>query len=214
MPLTDEELKSMAPSLFTTHPHPNVSEKYHFIPTIDVIDEIRHYRWFPVTVQESGVREAAREGFQRHLVRFRHFDDLLDPKEDAVELLLFNSHDRTTAFSIAAGVYRFVCANGLVIADTVFERHTVRHIGERNDDLHRAIQSVTQSRPMLEERIRRFRQTGLDEIEKLAFARAAIPLRFKPHQRVDPARLLQPRREADKRDDLYTVMNVVQETLG
>jgi len=36
-PLTNEQLKQQAPALFTEEPHYDVSDKYHFIPTIDVI---------------------------------------------------------------------------------------------------------------------------------------------------------------------------------
>ena len=40
-PLSNEQLNSLSPTLFTQEPHSEVSEKYHFIPTIDVIEEIR-----------------------------------------------------------------------------------------------------------------------------------------------------------------------------
>jgi len=119
-PLTQDELLAQAPALFTEEPHFKVSDMYHFIPTIDVINEIKQHNLYPTSVQEASVKDESKDGYQRHLVRFRHFDDLLNPKENSVELLLFNSHDRSTAFSISAGIYRFVCANGLVIADSVF----------------------------------------------------------------------------------------------
>jgi len=212
-PLTHTQLYELAPALFTQEPHVDVSDKYHFIPTIDVITNISQYSWHPVSVQEAGVRDADKEGFQRHLVRFRHFDDLLNPKENAVELLLFNSHDRTTAFSIAAGIYRFVCANGLVIADSVFESYKIKHIGERNDDVTTAIERIVAVKSMLEQKIETFGSIALSTPEKLSFAKAAIPLRFEEHLEVDPTDLILPHREADERDDLYTVMNVVQENL-
>jgi len=212
-PLTNEELHERAPTLFTQVPHHEVSEKYHFIPTIEVIEEIRYHRWYPVSVQESSVRKADKEGYQRHLVRFRHFDDLLNPPENAVELLLFNSHDRSTAFSISAGIYRFVCANGLVIADSVFESYKIRHIGEKRNDVLNAIESIAAFKPKLEEKIHTFESITLQHPEKLAFARAAIPLRFEEHLLIDTNELLLPHREEDERDDLYTVMNVIQENL-
>lgn len=212
-PLTNEELQKLAPSLFTKVPYHEVSDRYHFISTIEIIEEIRFYRWYPVHVQESGVRKSEKEGFQRHLVRFRHFDDLLSPSENAVELLLFNSHDRSTAFHIGAGVYRFVCANGLVIADTVFESFKIRHIGEKEDDVRTAIETLTAFKPKLERKIRTFASIVLDYPEKLTFARQALPLRFDEHLRVDPKELLMPRREEDRSNDLYTVMNVIQENL-
>ena len=92
-PLTHSELMKQAPALFTEQPHNDVSDKYHFIPTIDVINEIKKNNWYPVSVSEAKVRDEDKEGYQQHLVRFRHFDDLLNPQDNAVELLLFNSHD-------------------------------------------------------------------------------------------------------------------------
>ncbi len=39
-PLNNQELKELAPTLFTSEPHYEVSDKYHFIPTIKVIEQI------------------------------------------------------------------------------------------------------------------------------------------------------------------------------
>jgi len=212
-PLTYAQLMHKAPALFTEEPHFEVSDKYHFIPTIDVITSIIQYGWHPVSVQEANVRDTDKEGYQRHLVRFRHFDDLLNPPENAVELLLFNSHDRTTTFSISAGIYRFVCANGLVIADSVFESYKIKHIGDKANDIATAIERITHIKPLLEQKIHSFEAISLQVAEKLAFAKASIPLRFEDHLDVDANALLIPHREEDEKDDLYTTLNVIQENL-
>lgn len=212
-PLTHTELLEQAPALFTEQPHHEVSDKYHFIPTIDVITDITQYGWHPVSVQEASVRDLDKEGFQRHLVRFRHFDDLLNPQANAVELLLFNSHDRSTAFSISAGIYRFVCANGLVIADSVFESYKIKHIGERDNDIANAIANITEFKPKLQAKINTFEAISLSRSERESFARAAIPLRFEENLKVDYNDLLMPHREEDRYDDLYTVLNIIQENL-
>ena len=205
---------AQAPALFTEGPYYQVSEKYHFIPTIEVINQIKQHNWYPVNVQEASVRDIEKDGFQRHLVRFRHFDDLLNPKENAVELLLFNSHDRSTAFSISAGIYRFVCANGLVIANNVFESHRIKHIGNnRDNDVATAIANITAFKPKLQEKIKTFESITLSRPEQESFARSAIPLRFEKHLKVDHSDLLVPYREADERDDLYATLNVIQENL-
>ncbi len=213
LPLSNQELMNQAQALFTEEPHFEVSEKYHFIPTIDVINEIKSHNWYPVNVQEASVRDLDKEGFQRHLVRFRHFDDLLNPSENAVELLLFNSHDRTTAFSISVGIYRFVCANGLVIADSVFESYKIKHIGDRDNDVINAIINITSFKPKLEAKIHNFESITLSSTEKEAFAKSAIPLRFDEHLNVDHNDLLVPHRDEDQHNDLYTILNVIQENL-
>ena len=212
-PLTHTELMNQAPALFTEEPHYDASDKYHFVSTIDVITQITAFGWHPVSVQEASVRDTDKEGYQRHLVRCRHFDDLLNPKENAVELLLFNSHDRTTAFSISAGVFRFVCANGLVVADSIFEAYKIKHIGDRENDIHLAIDKISSFKPQLEHKIEQFESIALSQAEKISFARSSTPLRFDKNLQVDHADLLVPHRDEDTKDDLYTVMNVIQENL-
>ena len=212
-PLTQEELMSQAPALFTEEPYCDVSDKYHFIPTIDVINEIKKNNWYPVSVSEAKVRDEDKEGYQQHLVRFRHFDDLLLAPENAVELLLFNSHDRSKSFSISAGIYRFVCSNGLVIADSVFESYKIKHLGDRENDVARAVANITAIKPKLVEKIETLESIQLSQLEKESFARSATPLRFEKHLKVDYADLLVPHREEDTKDNLYTTLNVIQENL-
>lgn len=213
LPLTQTELMSQAPALFTEKPHYDVSDKYHFIPTIDVINEIKANNWHPVSVSEASVRDEDKEGYQQHLVRFRHFDDLLAPQENAVELLLFNSHDRSKSFSISAGIYRFVCSNGLVIADSVFESYKIKHLGDRENDVARAVANITAIKPKLMEKIDTLSSIKLTELEKESFARSSVPLRFSNNLEIDHTDLLIPHRDEDTRDDLYTVLNVIQENL-
>jgi hypothetical protein len=85
-PLKNRELQELAPTLFTQQPHFEVSEKYHFIPTIDVIEEIKSHHWYPVNVSQADVRSDDKQGYQQHCVRFRHFEDLLNQGDNAVEL--------------------------------------------------------------------------------------------------------------------------------
>jgi Domain of unknown function (DUF932) len=213
IPLTHEQLKEQAPALFTAEPHCNVSDKYHFIPTIDVIDEIKKNNWYPVSVSEASVRDLDREGYQQHLVRFRHFDDLLVPQDNAVELILFNSHDRSKSFTISAGIFRFVCSNGLVVAESVFESYKIKHLGDRDNDVAAAVTSITAIKPKLMEKISKLESITLSPFEKESFALSAIPLRFESHLQIDHRDLLVPHREQDSKDDLYTVFNVIQENL-
>ncbi|WP_415397822.1 DUF932 domain-containing protein [Sulfurimonas sp. CS5] len=214
LPLSNEQLKAQAPALFTEEPHNDVSDKYHFIPTIDVINEIKSNNWYPVSVSEASVRDLDKEGYQQHLVRFRYLDDLLLSHEDnAVELLLFNSHDRSKSFSISAGIYRFVCSNGLVIADSVFESYKIKHLGDRENDVATAVANITAIKPKLMEKILKLESIELTQLEKESFARSSIPLRFDKHLLVNHIDLLVPHRDEDTPNDLYTVLNVIQENL-
>ena len=211
-PLTNEQLKAKAPSLFQDQPYHEVSSKYHFIPTIEIIEQLRAENWYPVTVNEAGVRDLSKNGFQQHYVRFQHFSDLINPNANVVELLLFNSHDRSMSFSISAGVYRYICSNGLIIADSVFDSYKIKHLGERENDVINAVANITAIKPKLLSKISKFESITLNQNEKESFLQSALPLRFENHLELDnPNELLTPLRVEDKNDDLYTVLNILQE---
>ena len=212
-PLNNQELKELAPTLFTSEPHYEVSDKYHFIPTIKVIEHIKSHNWYPVSVSQADVRDEAKDGYQQHCVRFRHFENLLNPQDNAVELLLFNSHDRTKSFSISAGIYRFVCANGLVVSDSVFESYKIKHIGDRDNDVANAVAKITAIKDKLLDKIKTLSNIQLSNLEKQSFAKLAIPLRFEEHLEVNLNDLLVPNRKEDYKDDLYTTLNTIQEHL-
>ena len=212
-PLNNQELKELAPTLFTSEPHYEVSDKYHFIPTIEVIEQIKSHNWYPVSVSQADVRDEAKDGYQQHCVRFRHFENLLNPQDNAVELLLFNSHDRTKSFSISAGIYRFVCANGLVVSDSVFESYKIKHIGDRDNDVANAVAKITAIKDKLLDKIKTLSNIQLSNLEKQSFAKLAIPLRFEEHLEVNLNDLLVPNRKEDYKDDLYTTLNTIQEHL-
>ena len=212
-PLTQEQLKELAPTLFTEQPHFEVSDKYHFIPTIEIVNQIIAHNWHPVSVSEASVRDENKEGYQQHYVRFRHFEDLLNPRDNAVELLLFNSHDRTKSFSISAGIYRFICANGLVLSDNVFESYKIKHLGDRENDVVTAVTNITAIKSKLEDKLNQLSSINLSQVEKESFAKSTIPLRFEDHLEVDYQDLLVPLRAEDCKDDLYTTLNIIQENL-
>ena len=211
--ISTKELEILAPTLFTEEPHSDVSDKYHFIKTIDVIEEIKAHNWYPVSVKVSNVRDIEKNGFQQHCVRFRHFEDLLNPQDNAVELLLFNSHDRSKAFSISAGIFRFICANGLVLSDSVFETYKIKHLGERENDVANAVAKITVVKDKLINKINTLSNIKLSQLEKESFAKLSVPLRFEEHLEINHTDLLTPLRDDDYRDDLYTTLNVIQENL-
>jgi len=214
-PLTNIELKEIAPSLFQEQPYHETSEKYHFIKTIDVVEELRSRSWFPIGVSEASVRNLDKEGFQQHYVRFQSFTDLINPSSNVVELLLFNSHDRSKSFTISAGIYRYICSNGLVIADSVFDSYKIKHLGKRENDLDNAVKRISEVKPKLLNKISKFESIQLNKNEKEAFMQSALPLRFDSHLKLDnPNDLLSPLRESDiGKDDIYTTLNLLQEHL-
>jgi hypothetical protein len=51
------------------------------------------------------------------MMRLRHASQINGA--EANEIVLLNSHDGTSSYQMLAGMFRFVCSNGLVCGDTV-----------------------------------------------------------------------------------------------
>jgi len=210
-PLSNIELKHLAPSIFANSPSFEVSEKYAFIPTIEVVKMFRSNSWYPVEAKESFVRLSHNQGYQKHLIRFRHIGDFLNEKEEAIEIILTNSHNRTSSFIIQAGVFRFICGNGLVVANNIFEKIAIRHIGFKEVAVKEAIERIVANTDKINEKIGLYKQIELTNTEQLSLARAAKDIRFKPYQEVNIYDLIKSHRKEDNGNDLWKVFNRIQE---
>ena len=94
--LSLEEIKEMAPSVFTTQGSKGTSDKYTHIPTDRVITDLELLGWRVADVKEVAARKDSTIGYQKHLVVFRNDDVVITGNDgDTVypQILLTNSHD-------------------------------------------------------------------------------------------------------------------------
>jgi hypothetical protein len=127
--LANDQIRAVAPSVFAVSPLPGVSGRYLFVPTAQIVSRLRESGWSPVEAHQQLVRLDDRSGFQKHLLRFQRRDFRAVAGEYSPELVLVNSHDRSSAYQLHAGLFRFVCGNGMIVSDATFERVSIRHSG-------------------------------------------------------------------------------------
>ena len=213
-----EELKEIAPSIFTTKGAESTSDKYTHIPTDRVITDMELLGWKVVDAKEVKARENV--GFQKHLVVFRNPDVVINGEDgDTVfpQVLLTNSHDGKNSFTFTAGLFRMICENGLVVADTEFEDFKVKHMGYDFETLQETIKEIIGNLDLTVESMNKMQATELGQNEMVKFAKKAIATRFKEDElkriKIDFQELLNPTRDEDKGNDLWSVFNVVQEKI-
>ena len=218
--LSKSNIKSLAPSVFSDKPSQDVSSKYTHIPTERVIDDMELLGWKPIEAKEVKARKLSTRGFQKHLLVFRNDDVVINGKDgDTVfpQILLTNSHDGKNAFTFQAGLYRLVCENGLVIADTQFEDVKMRHMGYTFEDLQVLIKEMVEKLPLTVESMNQMKAKELEQEQILAFAKEAINTRFTEKEvnriKIDWDAFIEPVRKEDEGNDLWSVFNVVQEKL-
>jgi hypothetical protein len=209
---TLDEIKQIAPSVFTTEKAPHLTDKYIQTPTSRVVEDLMNLGWQVTKAQE--VRSRKYKGFQKHVVVFRNPDIMIKGKDgdDAFpQILLTNSHDGKAAFNFRVGIFRLVCSNGLVISDADFNNVSIRHINYTFESLQAKVAEMIAKLPNLVNKINTFKQTQLTEKQMKDFATKAMQLRTK--QQVDVMEVLTAERPQDEGNDLWVVFNRIQEKL-
>lgn len=219
-PLTDDELQRLCPAIFAEEPHESRSERYAYIPTSDVLAGLRREGFEPFEVRQGGSRDADKRAFTKHMLRLRHVGAggaLISGDNVSPEVILLNSHDGTSSYQLTAGLFRMVCTNGLIAGDA-FEHVRVPHKGDVVGQVIDAAFKVIDEFPRVVDGAREMAGVSLSQGEQLAFANAALQLRWTPEDEQQAARapieasaLLAPRRSADTASDLWRTFNRVQE---
>jgi len=220
-PLTEDEIRSKAPSVFTEIGSPSTtSEKYCHISTSKVIEDMALLGWNVTDVKEVKARKDENKGYQKHLVIFRNDDIIINGEDNDTiypQILLTNSHDGKNSFIFTAGLFRLVLGNGLVLSEQTFENMKLRHYGYTFEELQKIINQITEKLPLTVESLNKFKETILNQEQCVEFAKEAIKCRFSEEEinriEIDYEDLFSPVRKEDEDMNLWNVFNVVQEKI-
>lgn len=212
-PLDDDQIRQVAPSIFAADKHDSRSDRYTYIPTIEILTKLREEGFQPFMVCQTRVRDNGKREHAKHMLRLRHATQVT--QSDSPEIILLNSHDGSSSYQMIGGYFRFVCENGLVLGDTT---HDVRvpHKGNVVDDVVAGAYDVLDGFDLIREVKEGMADVQLDQHEQHAFARAALAYRYDTTTAPAPIteeQVLLPRRTADTGSDLWTTFNRVQESL-
>lgn len=215
-PLTDEELRRHAPSIFAQHASSLASEKYVFIPTVDIVNAMREQGFYPIAAFESASRKEATRGFTKHMIKFRQFG--ANPLKAVGDLLhevtLFNAHTPGTSYQLDDSVFRLACLNGMIAKLGTIDAIKIPHKGNIVNDVIEGTFKIIERAPTLVEHISAMQDTIVPEPVKNSFAKAVMSLRWDEGKApVTAEQILMPRRGQDRSNDLFTTMNVIQENM-
>lgn len=213
--MTDDQIRAKAPSVFATHAAANVSEKYAYLPTYQAVRDMRTMGLEVASVREGYKRSPEGRNFAIHELRMRRPGDVAQGRqlgELFPEVILRNSHDRTSGFDLSAGLFRLVCLNGMTVADHAFNVK-LRHVGRNQvDKLYAGVAQIIESLPRTIEIAASWREINLasEQIERLANRAAEIR---GSSLMLDAGQILRLRRWDDQGSNLWSVFNRLQENL-
>ncbi len=209
--LDNEALYRHVPSVFACEAHDSRSERYVYVPTIDIVEGLRREGWFPFFAVQAVPRNDDRMGHAKHMLRLRRDDGMGKP--EAAEVIIVNSHDGTSSYQMFAGMLRFVCTNSLVAGER-FEEVRVPHKGNIQHDIIEGVYTVAEDFPRLIEASETMKEIRLSADEQHVLAEASLVARYGEEESpIRPDQIIQPRRREDTGQSLWMSYNVIQENM-
>ena len=213
--LSLDVIRKAAPSVFATEKHARTSERYGFVPTVDVVEALSGQGLRPVFASQTSLRDTSRLGHARHMLRFRPDYAPLIVGEAVPEVVLINSHDGSSGFSMHLGLFRLVCSNGMVVSDATLQAVKVSHrINAVESARSKSLDLISRTGDVVDV-IERFRSSPMTLTESQRFAQIAVATRWgdTPPEGLNPERLLTARRDEDAAANMWAVLNTIQENI-
>lgn len=210
-PLTRDEMMQVVPSVFSEDRHESRSEKYAYIPTITLLENLQREGFEPFFACQSRVRDPGKREHTKHLLRLRRAGQITGMQ--VPEIIILNSHDGSSSYQMLPGYFRSVCTNSLVCGES-FGEIRVPHRGNVVEKVIEGAYKVLGVFDRVEEKRDAMQSLLLPPPAQHALAKAALTYRFgEEHQPVTESQILSPRRWQDESNDLWTVYQRLQENL-
>jgi hypothetical protein len=213
-PMTLDRVRQVAPSVFAEARHSSRTERFTYIPTSQIVEHLMGRDFGVFSVMQGGSRDDEKRGFTKHLLRFRQLSQAVQVGGTFNEIILINAHDGTSSYRLMAGVFRMVCGNGLTVAESLMADVRIKHSGDILGDVSDSVTQLASDLPRISHAVEGMKQLELSDAEREVFARAALTVKYGEDEApISPAQVLAPRRGEDRAPDLWTTLNVAQESL-
>jgi hypothetical protein len=216
-----ESTKIITPSVWNqTKAHPARSSRYSVVKTPDVVEAFVKAGFSFQEISKKNASKPENRGYETHLGCFEHPSFSLAGKlgsELTPRLYFRNSYNGETKMSFSLGLYRLYCKNGLMLGSN-FKTITHKHIGITQTDIENIRREMEyEFAHNVVPTIISLKNTQMSEEQQSAFARTVLMERVKSNEKFikgEHVKLLTVKREEDRDDSMWNVMNRVQENLG
>ena len=205
--LSIETLQEVAPSVFATSPSPKMSDKYTFVPTIEVVENFDKEGWKVYSAKQVG-----KGNYAQHELRLRN-GELPQVGDSLIEAVIRNSHNGISSFSVSSGLYRLVCSNGLTVPTSVADAISVRHMNFDLGMVREITDQFAERLPVIQRSVGKMESTFLSEGQLVDFVNKSAMIRWEkgsiPKFKLED--FLRPERDGDVGNSVWKTFNVIQE---
>jgi hypothetical protein len=205
--LSIETLQEVAPSVFATSPSPKMSNKYTFVPTIEVVENFDREGWKVYSAKQVG-----KGNYAQHELRLRN-GELPQVGDSLIEAVIRNSHNGISSFSVSSGLFRLVCSNGLTVPTSVADAISVRHMNFDLGMVREITDQFAERLPVIQRSVGKMESTFLSEGQLVDFVNKSAMIRWEkgsiPKFKLED--FLRPERDGDVGNSVWKTFNVIQE---
>ena len=205
--LSLQSLREVAPSVFATSPSPKMSDKYTFVPTIEVIENFDREGWKVYSAKQVG-----KGNYAQHELRLRN-GELPQVGDSLIEAVIRNSHNGISSFSVSSGLHRLVCSNGLTVPTSVADAISVRHMNFDLGMVREITDQFAERLPVIQRSVGKMESTFLSEGQLVDFVNKSAMIRWEkgsiPKFKLED--FLRPERDGDVGNSVWKTFNVIQE---
>jgi Domain of unknown function (DUF932) len=226
--LSSERIQQLAPAVFSSSKAQHLTERYVSLDTSDLIPVMLDYGYVPVQAAQKVSRVKTDDvlSHNSHLLSFAHRSVLGGTQEQSdvrPEITLYNSHDGSSSVQLYAGVFRFICSNGIVAGDGFSSR--MYHSKSGLNGFEDMLKSTIESLPKMMSRIQALKQVQLDGHKQYSLALRGLETRWDLYDSAIQMKkgsyadtttaknALRVNRFGDSSSDAFTVLNRVQEAV-
>ena len=205
--LSIETLQEVAPSVFATSPSPKMSNKYTFVPTIEVVENFDREGWKVYSAKQVG-----KGNYAQHELRLRN-GEMPQVGDSLIEAVIRNSHNGISSFSVSSGLHRLVCSNGLTVPTSVADAISVRHMNFDLGMVREITDQFAERLPIIQRSVGKMETTFLSEGQLVDFVNKSAMIRWEkgsiPKFKLED--FLRPERDGDVGNSVWKTFNVIQE---
>jgi hypothetical protein len=205
--LSIQTLKELAPSVFATSPDPKMSNKYTFVPTIEVVENFDIEGWKVYSAKQVG-----RGQFAQHELRLRN-GELPQVGDSLIEAVIRNSHNGISSFSVSSGLHRLVCSNGLTVPASIADAISVRHMNFDLGTVREITDQFAERLPIIQRSVGKMESTFLNDGQLVDFVNKSSMIRWEKGSipKINIEDFLRPERNGDVGNSVWKTFNVIQE---
>ena len=207
-----EQYKNQYPSIFADRPIETATNRYTFVSTEKLLNNFLDLGMTIDSIKTPKVRKTNAE-YAKHLIRLNINDSSLQKINDiAPQLLIINSHNRMTGLTMQLGCFRYVCSNGLIVADTNFGKFYQKHMNLDIEGAANIIQLAVKEFKIVFDKIDTYKNIMLIDGQQKEFANRALTMIYNENAgRYEVDNFLTVKRTEDEQPSLFNIYNRVQE---